>query len=33
MCVKNLKLGVKLVGGFVLTALIIVAVGITAIIQ
>lgn len=30
---KNLKIGVKLVGGFVLTALIIVAVGITAIIQ
>lgn len=30
---KNLKLGVKLVGGFVLTALIIVAVGVTAIIE
>ena len=30
---KNLKLGVKLVGGFVLTALIILAVGITAIVQ
>ena len=30
---KNLKIGVKLVGGFVLTALIILAVGITAIVQ
>jgi methyl-accepting chemotaxis protein len=30
MFVKNLKLGVKLVGGFILTALIILAVGITA---
>ncbi len=30
---KNLKLGVKLVGGFVLTALITLAVGITAIVQ
>lgn len=30
---KNLKLGVKLVGGFILTALIIMAVGITAIVE
>ena len=30
---KNLKLGVKLVGGFVLTAIIVLAVGLTAIIQ
>ena len=30
---KNLKIGVKLVGGFILTALIIVAVGLTAIVQ
>ena len=30
---KNLKLGVKLVGGFILTAIIILAVGITAIVQ
>ena len=30
---KNLKIGTKLVGGFILTALIIVAVGITAIVQ
>lgn len=30
---KNLKIGVKLVGGFILTAIIIVAVGITAIVQ
>ncbi len=30
---KNLKIGVKLVGGFILTALIILAVGITAIVQ
>ena len=30
---KNLKIGVKLVGGFILTAIIIVAVGITAIVE
>ncbi|MFT5730854.1 MAG: methyl-accepting chemotaxis protein [Desulforhopalus sp.] len=30
---KNLKIGVKLVGGFILTAIIILAVGITAIVQ
>lgn len=30
---KNLKLGVKLIGGFVLTAVIVMAVGITAIVQ
>lgn len=30
---KNLKIGVKLVGGFILTALIIIAVGLTAIVQ
>lgn len=30
---KNLKIGVKLIGGFILTSLIILAVGITAIIQ